>query len=82
MNLYKRKEHESREEERPRIQLDTKNLLNELALKISREYGIDISRVKEFISSKTGSDLDSLKSVINSQTGKEINIEELQSVIK
>ncbi len=44
-----------------KIQIDTKNLLNELAQKISKEFWVDINKIKELISSKTGSNLEWLK---------------------
>ena len=67
--------------EKPSIKIDTKDLLQELARKIANEYGIDISKVKELISSKTEAKLDNLKSSVGWKIETNINFEELQSVI-
>ncbi len=48
-----------------RIQIDTKNLLNKLAQKISKEFWIDITKVKDLINSKTWTSLDWLKIDVN-----------------
>ncbi len=76
-----RKKSHTEKNEKPKIQIDTKSLLNQLAQKIASEYGIDVSQVKEFINSKTGKELNELKSLVHNETGKDINIEELKWVI-
>lgn len=81
MSLENKISPEEEKKLKPKISFDTKSLLDDLARKIAQEYGIDVSKVKEFINSKTGGELSSLKSLLNSKTGQEINLEELKTVI-
>lgn len=76
-----KREH-NRQEEPKLVYSETKNLLDDLAQKISAEYGIDISQVKEFLKSKTWTKLSTLKDLINIHTGKTIDATELQNVLK
>lgn len=65
----------------PRAKLNTKELLNDLAQKISKEYGVDISEVKKLINSKTETKLETLKWLVS--TSKDvIDIDALQNVIR
>lgn|GEM_PF-4467165 len=66
--------------EKSETSINTKDLLQELAIKISREYGIDVSKVKELIGSKTENKLAGLKSSLGSLS-QNINMQEFQSVI-
>lgn len=67
-NINKKKQKEeklksdvfSKEKKDIRIKIDTKNLLEELAWKISKEFWIDITQVKDLINSKTEAKLDNL----------------------
>ncbi len=60
--LKKKREKESREKEHDvKIKIDTKNLLEELAQKIAKEFWVDVSEVKNLIWSKTLSSLEDLK---------------------
>ncbi len=60
---------DSREDffESKKLSSQTSNLLENLASEISKEFWIDISRVKQLISSSTSGSLDSLKNSIKSK---------------
>jgi len=81
MSLESEKKHDKwRERLQPKVQIDTKELLNDLAQKIAKEYGIDVTEVKKLINSKTETKLDTLKNLVS--TGKEvIDTQALQNVI-
>lgn len=58
---------------------ETTDLLHDLALKISNEFGIDISEAKDLIQWDTLGSLDNLKWNIN--TGEKLNLLDLQNAI-
>lgn len=82
MSLESEKKYStSHEKLDPKVQIDTKSLLNQLAQKIASEYGIDVAEVKKLINSKTETKLETLKNLV--ATGKEvIDTQSLQAVIK
>ncbi len=61
----KKKEKQQEQQKDFKIKIDTKNLLEELAQKISQEFWVDKTKIKELISSKTLSNLEDLKFNIN-----------------
>lgn len=58
---------------------ETSDLLYDLALKISKEFGIDISQAKELIQWDTLGNLDALKWTVNKN--KKLNVLDLQQAI-
>jgi len=58
---------------------ETSDLLHSLAVKISQEFGIDITQAKELIRGDTSDDLDALK--WNLYNGKKINTIDLKNAI-
>lgn len=82
MSLDSEKKYSSEKEQlAPKVQIDTKDLLNDLAQKIATEYGIDVSEVKKLINSKTETKLWTLKNLV-STWNQVIDTQALKSVIK
>lgn len=64
------------------FKIDTKDLLSELASKIAREFGIDVSQVKDIIKSQSSVKLESLKGIIQeTETSGSIDFARLKTVL-
>jgi hypothetical protein len=75
-------EKEKKISSRPKLQENTKELLNELALKIAHEFWIDVSQVKELIRSQSNLQLESLKGIVQeTELSGEINFQKLKTVL-
>lgn len=84
-NEYSKKEKEENQQaslnffESKKLQRETSKLLQSLAQQIANDFGIDISEVKNLISSKTSGNLDNLKSTIGNN--EQINLSDLRNAI-
>lgn len=65
-----------------KFHIDTKDLLSDLASKIAREFGIDVSQVKDIIRSQSSVKLESLKGIIQeTETSGSIDFARLKTVL-